>query len=315
VNFSKKTLFWIILLITLSGAFYFFDEEKEAEKQLIEASFRLLPFSVGDVKEFWINNRIDDLKLRLVRAEKEWKIIEPLISKGDKKAIEDYLNIIITARKDAVLYAEATPEKLKELGLDDPQIELGLKYGGEETVIVFGEKAPTLSVSYAMFKGKSEVYRVHSDLKTESGKDVYALRDKAILDFDPMKMRRLEIVRKGKARVIVEQDNGKWNMLEPSKGRASMEKALETLFAIKNGKIKAFINEKPSDLAAYGLSTPMLQLTVYLEKEANPYKLMVGGKDRKKRGYFAKTNLGEKVFDIEEETVETILVNMDKLQE
>ncbi|MFQ5581066.1 MAG: DUF4340 domain-containing protein [Mariprofundaceae bacterium] len=315
MNFSKKTLFWIIILILLAGSFYFFDEKKEAEKQLIEASLRLLPFTVEDVTEFWINNRAENLQIRVVRGEDGWKILQPLVTKGDKKAIEEYLKIIVTARKDAILFTQPEPEKLKELGLDDPKIEMGLKAGGEETVIVFGEKGPTLNVSYAMFKGRPEVYRVHSDLRTESSKDVYALRDKTIIDFDPMKMRRLEIVHMGKDRVVIEQDNGKWNMLEPSRGRASMEKVLETLFAIKNGKIKAFIDENPSDLAAYGLFSPKLQLSIYQAKKEKPYQLIIGDKDRKTRGYFATTELADKVFDIEEETVKTILLNMDKLQD
>ena len=94
-----------------------------------------------------------------------------------------------------------------------------------------------------------------------------------------------------------------------------MEKTLETLFAVKNGQIKAFIDENPSDLTPYGLHSPMLQLTIYQGKEAKPYRLMIGDKDRERRGYFAKTNLAEKVFDLEEETVKTILLNMDKYLE
>ena len=315
MKFSKKTLFWIITLIALAGSFYFFDEKKEVEKQLVEASFKLLPFTVADVTEFWINNRAVNLEIRAVRREDGWKILQPLVVKGDKKAIEDYLKIIVSARKDAILFTQPEPEKLKELGLDDPKIELGLKFRGEETIIVFGEKGPTLNISYAMFKGMPDVYRVHSDLRTESDKDVYALRDKTIIDFDPMKMTRLEIVHKGKDRVVIEQDNGKWNMLEPSKGIASMEKVLETLYAIKNGQIMAFIDEKPSDLTTYGLFSPRLILTIYQGKKEKPYKLIIGDKDREKRGYFATTEMADKVFDVEEELVKTILLNMDKLQE
>lgn len=315
MNFSKKTLFWIITLIGLSGAFYFFDKKEEADKQLIEASFKLLPFSVADVNEFWINNRKENLQIRVVRGQEGWRILQPLVTKGDKTAIEEYLKIIVSARKDAILFTRPEPEKLKELGLDDPKIELGLKYGGEEIVILFGEKGPTLNISYAMFKGEPEVYRVHSDLKTESDKDIYTLRDKTIIDFDPMKMTRLEIVQKGKERVVIEQDNGKWNMLEPSIGRASMEKVLETLFAIKNGKIKAFIDENPSDFATYGLFSPKLILTIYQKEKGKPYKLIIGDKDRKKRGYFATTELADRVFDVEEDMVKTILLNMHKLEE
>ncbi len=315
MNFSKKTLFWVIVLITVAGTFYFFDQKEEAVKQLEAAKLRLLPFSVADVTKFWTYNIKTGLKIRIVRGKDGWRIVQPLTVKGDKKAIEDYLKIIVTARKDAVLFTKPGPKKLKELGLDDPKVEMGLTAKGAETVIVFGEKGPTLNVSYAMFKGKPEVYRVHSDLKTESTKDVYAFRDKTIIDFKPMKLRRLEIVKTGKARVMVEQDNGKWNMLEPVKGRASMKKALEILYAIKNGQIKAFIDEKPSNPAAYGLSSPMLQVVIYQEKKKRPYILTIGKKDRARRGYFAKTNLAGNVFDVEEDTVKTILLNMDKLSE
>jgi hypothetical protein len=126
VNFSKKTLFWVIILISLAGAFHFFDQEKESEKQLIAASFRLLPFNVADVSEFWINNLADHREIRAVRDGDDWKLVRPLVAKGDKEAIEKYLRIIVTARKDAILFSQPTPEKLKELGLDNPKIEVGL---------------------------------------------------------------------------------------------------------------------------------------------------------------------------------------------
>ena len=192
---------------------------------------------------------------------------------------------------------------------------MGLKSANGETVIVFGEREPTNNVAYAMFKGRPEVYRVHSDLKKEVSKDAYALRDKTILDFDPAKLRRLEIVKKGMSRVVIVQNQSKWNMLEPKAGIASMAKVLEYLYAIKNGEIKAFADENPADLAPYGLSSPLLQLTIYQEQKEKPYILTIGDKDRAKRGYFAKVDQAKKVFDVEEGLVDTLILNMDKLLE
>jgi hypothetical protein len=59
----------------------------------------------------------------------------------------------------------------------------------------------------------------------------------------------------------------------------------------------------------------MLHLTIYQEEKRMPYILVVGNKDRARRGYFARTNQIQKVFDLEEDTVNTILLNMDKLLE
>ena len=315
MNFTKKTLFWFIVLITLSGVFFFFDKKEEEVKQLKEEQLKLLPTATKDISEFWINFIKENRQIKVAREKDGWQLVQPLSVKGDTKAIEKLLTNVVTSRKDAVLFEKVEHAKLVELGLGDPEVEMGLKSANGETVIVFGERGPTNNVAYAMFKGRPEVYRVHSDLKKEVSQDTYALRDKTILDFDPAKMRRLEIVRKGMSRVVIVQSESKWNMLEPTTGMASMAKVLEYLYAIKNGEIKAFADESPADLAPYGLSSPMLQLTIYQEKKEKPYILVIGDKDRARRGYFAKVNQMEKVFDVEEGLVNTLLSNTDKLLE
>ena len=315
MSFFRKTLFWFIVLIVLAGALFFFDEKQETIKQAKEADLKLLPFAPEDVTEFWIGGDKDQPRIKVIRAQEGWQLTLPLSAKGDEKSIEKFLTNIITARKDAVLFTQAEPAKLKELGFGADVLKMGLKAGGTETIIVFGEKGPTNNVAYVMFMGRPDVYRVHSDLKKEASLDVYALRDKTILDFDPTKMRRLEIARKGAPRVVIEQDQGKWNMLAPTKGRASMTRVLELLYAIRNGEIKAFADENPVALAPYGLSSPMLQVTIHQEQKDLPYILIIGDKDRAKRGYFARTNLVKKVFDVEEDLVNAILLNVDQLPE
>jgi len=315
VNFTKKTLFWFIVLIALSGAFFFFDKKEEAVKQLKEEQLKLLPTAVKDISEFWINFIKENRQIKVVRGKDGWQLVQPLSAKGDAKVIEKLLTNVVTSRKDAVLFEKVEQAKLAELGLGSPEVEMGLKSATGETVIVFGERGPTNNVAYAMFKGRPEVYRVHSDLKKDVSKDVYAFRDKTILDFDPAKLRRLEIVKKGASRVVIVQSESKWNMLEPKTGIASMAKVLEYLYAIKSGEIKAFVDENPADLAPYGLSSPMLQLTIYQEKKEKPYILTIGDKDRANRGYFAKVDQAKKVFDVEEGLVDTLILNMDKLLE
>ena len=315
MNFTKKTLFWFIVLITLSGAFFFFDKKEEAVKQLKEEQLKLLPTAAKDISEFWINNIKENRQIKVLREKDGWQLVQPLSANGDVKAIEKLLTNVVTSRKDAVLFEKVEHAKLVELGLGDPEVEMGLKSANGETIIVFGERGPTNNMAYAMFKGRPEVYRVHSDLKKEVSKDVYALRDKTILDFDPAKLRRLEIVKKGESRVVIVQNQAKWNMLEPTAGIASMARVLEYLYAIKNGQIKAFSDEDPSDLAPYGLSSPMLQLTIFQEQKEMPYILTIGDKDRAKRAYFASTNQAKKVFDVEEDMVNTLILNMDKLLE
>ncbi len=312
MNLIKKTLFWVFVLIMLSGSFYFLDQQAEDNQRITEASLKLLPYSIGEITEFWINDKSAGQKIKLVRGSDGWDMTQPLTVKGDDEAIERILINIVKARKDATLFTQPSSDKLQELGLAPPDVEMGISAGAESITLLFGEKGPTHNVSYIMFKGRPEVYRVHSDVKKEAAQSVYALRDKNILDIEPVKLRRLEVERKGVARVVIEHHRGKWNMLEPQIGRASMEKVLESLYEINNSQIKDFINEPSSDLASYGLVAPDLIVTIYEDKKELPEVLYIGAKDRKRRGYFAKTNQAENLFVIEETLVNSIIVNMEK---
>jgi len=315
VSLFKKTLFWVIVLIALGGGFLLFDQRQETVKAAREAELKLLPIAVKDVSEFWINRGSEKFELRAERTPEGWRLTKPLSAPGDAKAIEKLLTNIITARKDAVLFATADAAKLAELGFGEQDAEMGIKAAGVETVMILGEKGPTHNISYLMFKGRPEVFRVHSDLKKETGKDAYALRDKTILDFDPVKMRRLEIAKRGEPRVVVEQDRSRWNLLEPAPGRASMAKVLELLYAVRNSEIKAFASEEPGDLAPYGLAHPLLQISIQQEGQAMPHILTIGDKDRAHRAYFARTNRVKKIIDVDEELVNTVLLGMNSLGE
>ncbi len=315
MNFSKKTLFWVIVLIALGGTYYFFGQQAEENRLQEEARLKLFSIDPMAVNEFWIHNNRTNLRLQASRGEEGWQLTQPLNAGADAEAIDALLKNVITTRKDAVLFTSAGAEKLKELGLDKPEIEMGFMVGEQETVILFGASGPTHNVAYAMFRGNPNVFRIHADVREEADKDVHALRDKTVLDIEPLKMRRFEVERQGAEKVVIEHDRGRWNLLEPTPGRASMEKVVESLFAIKNAQVKVFSNDNPADLLPYGLVSPRLKLSIYQEEKEAPYVLIIGDKDRENRGYFALTNQEDNVFAVEEELVNTILLNMDKWEE
>ena len=126
-------------------------------------------------------------------------------------------------------------------------------------------------------------------------------------------MIRFEIERKGTDRVVIEHDKGMWTILEPRKGPARMEKVVESLYEIGNARVKVFTDNKAPELVSYGPNPPMLTLTIFQEGREAPYILSIGDKDRVNRGYFAWTNQAKHVFVVEEDMVNAILLNMDKL--
>ncbi len=156
MNFSRKTLFWTIVLITLFGVFYLFEQKAEDSRRIEAASLRLFPITAGSIEEFWISHKKEDLEIRVIRGQEGWRLTKPISVEGDQEAIEKLLKNIVTARKDAVLFAQAEPAKLKELGLEAPELEMGFRAEGREIVIVFGASGPTHNIAYAMFRGESQ---------------------------------------------------------------------------------------------------------------------------------------------------------------
>ncbi len=315
MNFGRKTVFWLIVLSALCGAFYFFEQKAQDNREAEAADLRLFPITVDDIAEFWIRHNTIGLELQVVRNREGWLLVEPISAKGDQEAIGKLLTNVITARKDAVLFTRAEPAKLAELGLEKPELEMGFKVKGDEIVIAFGADGPTHNVAYAMIRGNPNVFRIHADVREEARKNLYAMRDKTVLDIEPLKMVRFEIERKGADKMIIEHNKGRWTMLEPRKGPARMEKVVESLYEIGNAEVKVFTDDKAPGLASGGPYSPILILTIYQEGKETPYILSIGDKDRVNRGYFAWTNQTSNVFVVAEDMVNAIFLNMGKWSE
>jgi len=314
VNLLRKSVFWIIILVVIGGSFYLIDQQVEEEKKAQEVAQRLFSFEPEDVVEFWIRNK--EKTFMVVKKDDEWWLKEPLHVKGDKEVIDPILKNVVTAKKDAVLFEEAEPSKLVEMGLDRTDIEMGIKTAKDYKVIIFGDKGPTLNVSYAMLKGEPRVYRIPSSVKAEADKDTYHLRDKTIISFEPLNVVRFEIEREKQGSIVIKQSKeGKWDFTEPFRGKVKMVKIMETLLKIRDSEIKAFIEEEPSDLTPYGLTSPYIKVSIMDDEEKGASVLDIGKKDRARRGYFARRNASGNVFLIEEELVNTLLFEANEWKE
>ncbi len=302
----RKTIFWFSALAAVFGSYLMIEDRVEESERVEQAVLKLFPFEISEVSEFWINDE-DGIRARIARQKDGWWLDQPLKAKGDEEAIARMLENIIKARKDAVLFDNPEPEKLKELGLNPPSLSISFRTSGGVTTMEYGDKGPTLNVTYGRFEGSQAVYRVHSDVKNESDASVYALRDKSTLSFDPTKLRHLKITRRDKETIEVAHDRGRWDVIQPAPGRANHETVLEVLFAIKDTPVKAFVTEQTMNLGQYGLISPAIVATVLEEGKTEAQVLRIGDRDRKERGYYAMSNDNTNVVLLTEELVKKLL--------
>jgi hypothetical protein len=312
LNAARKTLFWLIALVLVAGGYYFVEQRTEEKDRVVEENLKLFPFTVDAVDEFWITNPAEGVRVGVHRREGQWWLKKPITARGDQEKIESVLTNVVQARKDRTLFQEVDAAKLRELGLETPSLEMTFLTAGIETTIMFGGAGPTHNIAYAMFSGDPRVYRIHSDVKAEANKNAYDLRDKSLLAFDPVKLKRFEMDRIGQSRLVVEHHEGRWQLIEPARARASMENVLEGLFMIKDAEVKAFVDNESSE---QGLDSPRIRVHIVDEQRTEPYILEVGAKDRVRRGYYARTNRSEDVLVIGEDLANYLLSVKDNWRE
>ncbi len=311
----KKTIFWFIALAALFGASLLIEDRVEEAERVEEANLKLLPFEIDDVAEFWIKTGKDEIRARVAKTKEGWWLNQPLKARGDDESIAKMLTNIVRSRRDAILFENPDAAKLEELGLAEPKLEIAFRTGNDVTTLQFGNKGPTLNITYGRFEGEAAIYRVHSDVQREADVSIYALRDKSTLAYDPLKLSRLEIARRAKDTVVIVHERGRWDMLQPEQVQADQAKVLETLYAIKDTPVKAFIDEGPADLARYGLKAPVITVTVREKGKKEAQVLTIGDRDRTRRGYFAKSNVTQNVVLLEEKLVKTLLARKDRWKE
>jgi len=315
MRFFKKTVFWFIALAVIGGAFYLIDKQVEEKKVVEEIKKRLFPFEPKDVAEFQIIRGAENIILRKDRD--NWFLENPLRASADKEVVQKLLDAIINARFEATLFETMSEEKLKEMGIsgkDSLSVTFKVPSGLVKT-IVFGNRNPTMNLGFAILKDDPRIFRLTADIRAEADKTVYELRDKTTLAFEPLKIKGIEIKRLGSKIITIDHPSeGKWHITRPKNTVASAIKMTELLYKIKNAKIKAFIDESPRDLAVYGLSAPMLKLSI-IDEKGKQMELIVGGKDKKQRGVFAKRENTQNIFLLEEDFMTDMPKTAEELEE
>lgn len=304
MRFFKKTIFWVIILMVLSGLFYFFDQ-KVTEKEAAEEEKRhLFTFAASDVTGFDIAKGGTVISVK--KGSAGWLIEKPIMAYADQTAVAEMLDHTVKARIDGVLFDDAPAEKLKEMGLEPPYITISLKMGSGTLSLSLGDRGPTQNVTFAVLSNDKRVLRVHADVRSEIDKTLYDLRDKAVMAIDPKVLKQVAVLwEDGRTVSIHHPQENVWDIEGVATGKADQTKLLAFLYGIKEGKVKAFIDENPQDLSVYGLTRPRLKIK-FIDSNNLLQTLLVGEKDKKLRGFYAKRGGDQNVFLLEEDFLDNV---------
>ncbi|UCD12094.1 MAG: DUF4340 domain-containing protein [Nitrospinaceae bacterium] len=126
------------------------------------------------------------------------------------------------------------------------------------------------------------------DLPREERQKEEKERAETILLFDGEKVDTIFVARKEESYTLKRLGLDDWQLISPLEDKADVQTAENLLYELNNGKFSRVVEEKPQDLAAFGLTLPSLTLRVKLAG-GEELALLVGDDHPMGKGLYVKT--------------------------
>ncbi|HXH27549.1 MAG TPA: DUF4340 domain-containing protein, partial [Candidatus Polarisedimenticolia bacterium] len=240
-------------LLVLLGLWAYLKEKPPGQAGPSPDQDRAVPFERSSLKALEITN--DKGTVRLEKNGDVWSITRPRHADADKDAVEGLLNSLQTSRIDRRLGKAAD---LATYGLDKPRATLTVESTGPDATRVFrlGQENPVGGTSYVLLPA-GEVAVVSAPIGDLVGKDLFSLRDKTLLAFDPWKIKKLTLERPAGTVVLTKPADG-WKIDAPVEAPADGPTVTDLLSAVERARAQEFASESPDakELRRFGLAPP-----------------------------------------------------------
>ncbi len=228
---------------------------------------------------------VDELAVRspqvtyaLKRQEEAWWLEQPLRDRADRTAVGTLLTRLGSLIIARVVEPAAPVERLAEWGLEAPQAEITLhqREGAQAVVsLFFGKPLPEDgALVYATRSDEPPLYAVNAADLLPLLQDPQGLRETSCFSFFLSEVMKVEWTREGST-WAVERTGEAWRVdgsgeiLDAARIEALLNDAADLL-------IVDFAEDRPSDLAAYGLAPPSGALTLWIRDSEAPQRLLIG---------------------------------------
>ncbi len=301
-----NTLWLILILIGLFLYLALIETPTLKKKDEAESrSKQALHFKVEEVEAFDLIKPSGTIKIQRDPKNSRWNITEPLAVPGEDGVINQLLIILEEARITRVVDEE--PENLADFGLQDPPIQIALRFKtGEPKMLLVGDASPIGHDIYIKLKNEKRVLLSFLD-KNQLNASLNDLRNKTLLDFVTRDVTAVDL-KFGKETQRFVKAGEDWKLTAPVSAQGDADEISNFLNNIRTERIETFISETPEDLAPLGLDSPRIVLNIQAEKAKQSWTLKIG-KPYDEHSYYAQRGQPENVVTISDSLVETLSKN------
>ena len=269
---------------------------------------KALHFEKDKIREFTLKNPYG--KFHFVKDGRNWKITEPIQTKGENSTINSVLNKLEYGRIRSVAAEQA--KNLSRYGLSHPAYRLDLFAGKEKARMGVSFSAPMhADVIYGKDDARPHIFTVDTFFVRPFKKKLFDFRSKKIAEFDPNKAKRINLLYKSNLMIFEKDSSNNWHLSTGEK--AKNWKITNILSAVNNLKASSFVNDHPKYLNQYGLLNPVGRIEVFADNE-KLVELEIGKKKNDKLVY-ARNPLMKSVVTIKASELDRLFPKKEDLLE
>lgn len=223
-----------------------------------------------------------DATLAVEQADGKWRLTRPVALAADRDTVTEFLERLQT-EKVKEFVAEA-PKSLAPYGLERPvrvSVHTGRDKDRATKSLLFGNADRAKQGVYAMRPGETSVLLLPEAAWTAVPKNVAALRNKTVVEFERDRVSRIDL-ESPKGAVALAREGDRWRLTAPEALPADQVEAGAILFKLRELRARGFLTDDASGVARY-LSKPTVRVTV-TEQGAPPKTLLLAPSPEKPGG-------------------------------
>ncbi|MBN2185788.1 MAG: DUF4340 domain-containing protein [Candidatus Krumholzibacteriota bacterium] len=271
----KTTVILVLILIIISGI-YFFDQKKiESVKEEQITARQLLPYSYEEIDSVEFHSALGE-EIRWRKNGNGWLITYPVVTEGSGSTIEYILKTIIPGRRRSSFDPHGA---FADFGLENPSTYIILYNGiqSRSDTIYFGDKTPMNTQCYVRLGSSPDILLTNDLTRNLMKKSLYHLRNKIFLLEDPDSVRTISF-QKGDLSYSFERRGEDW-FLSDTDLPADRRLIIPYIGEITESLIYGFEAEDTLHPELFGILSPVRNVT--LATPSGPISISFGRDDEK----------------------------------
>ncbi len=310
----KKNLILLLVLVILGSAYYVYGVKWASEERAAEERKVKLLKGIDEKALIRIDVTREEEPYQIIRTEKGWRFVKPVDAAVDADEVGKLLEAATKLRERNRI---GDVKDKAEFGMDKPKMKItfGLK-DKEDVSLDIGDRTPTREFRYAALAKTPEIFTLQLADIAKFDKTVFSIRDRSIVPVMPESAKKVIVEpQDGGEYTVVRKSKDEWALVKPIQDRADAIDSEGIVSTLKWDKVQRFVDEKPENLAPYGLDKPRLTVRIFTEDNQKPADGVIlgdrkveapGPKSGKKKPaayYYARRLSGGPVMLINEKTV------------